>query len=96
MIPSTILAMALGSVFNRCSDEKVPEGLFFDQYLLFNYLRDNGGNTINDSVEAKFRMGFEYSSSDGRSSLQFNLSLNTDDPVNDPGDGGGIGFQSVF
>jgi len=61
-----------------------------------NYLRDNSRNTINDSVEAKFRMGFEYSSSDGRSSLQFNLSLNADDPFNDPGDGGGISFQSVF
>lgn len=61
-----------------------------------NYLRDSSRNTLNDSVEAKFRMGFEYSSADGLSSLQFNLSLNADDPVNDPGDGGGISFQSVF
>jgi len=61
-----------------------------------NYLQDNSRNTLNKSVEAKFRMGFEYSSSDGRSSLQFNLSLNADDPFKDPGDGGGISFQSVF
>lgn len=61
-----------------------------------NYLNDSSRNTLNDSVEAKFRMGFEYSSADGRSSLQMNLSLNADDPVNDPGDGGGISFQSVF
>jgi hypothetical protein len=61
-----------------------------------NYLQDNSRNTINDGVEAKFRMGFEYSSSDGLSSLQFNLSLNVDDLFKDPGDGGGISFQSVF
>ena len=61
-----------------------------------NYLLDSSRNTLNDSLEAKFRMGFEYSSSDGRSSLQINISLNLDDLINDPGDGGGISFQSVF
>ena len=61
-----------------------------------NYLQDNSRDTLNDGVEAKLRMGFEYSSSDGRSSLQFNISLNLDDPINDPGDGGSISFQSVF
>ena len=61
-----------------------------------NYLQDNSRNTLNDGIEAKFRMGFECSSSDGRNSLQFNVSLNLDDPVKDPGDGGAITFQSVF
>ena len=61
-----------------------------------NYLLDSSRNTLNDSLEAKFRMGFEYSSSDGRNSLQFNISLNLDDLTNDPGDGGAISFQSVF
>ncbi|NOQ88578.1 MAG: hypothetical protein GQ550_06600, partial [Gammaproteobacteria bacterium] len=61
-----------------------------------NYLEDNSRDTINDGVEAKLRMGFEYSSSDGNSSLLFNISLNLDDPVKDPGDGGAITFQSVF
>lgn len=61
-----------------------------------NYLQDSSRNTLNDSVEAQFRMGFEYSSSDGRNSLQFNISLNLDDPIKDPGDGGGLSFQSVF
>ncbi len=61
-----------------------------------NFLQDDARDTLNDGVQAKFRMGFEYSSSDGRSSLQFNISLNLDDPVKDPGDGGGISFQSVF
>jgi len=61
-----------------------------------NFLLDNSKNTLNDGIEAKFRMGFEYSSSDGRSSLQLNLSLNVDDLFKDPGDGGGISFQSVF
>ena len=61
-----------------------------------NFLQDNDRDTINDAIEAKFRIGFEYSSSDGHNSLQFNISLNLDDPINDPGDGGAISFQSVF
>lgn len=61
-----------------------------------NFLQDNSRSTLNDGIEAKFRMGFEYSSSDGRSSLQFNLSLNVDELFEDPTDGGGISFQSVF
>jgi len=60
------------------------------------YLQDTSKNTLNDSLEAKFRMGFEYSSSDGRNSLQLNISLNLDDVFKDPGDGGGLSFQSVF
>lgn len=61
-----------------------------------NFVNDSDRNTVNQGVEAKLRMGFDYRSSDGLSSLQFNLSLNADDPVNDPGDGGGISFHSVF
>jgi len=61
-----------------------------------NYLLDPVRNTLNDDIQAKFRMGFEYSSSDGRSAVQFNISLNVDDLFNDPGDGGGISFQTVF
>ena len=60
------------------------------------FLNDSSTTTRNDGVETKFRLGFEYASSDGRSSLQLNISLNLDDPVNDPGDGAGISFQSVF
>ncbi len=60
------------------------------------YLQDDTRDTINEGVQAKFRMGFEYSSADGLSSLQVNLSLNVDDLIDDPGDGGGISFQSVF
>ncbi len=60
------------------------------------FLRDNNQDTLSNGVAAKLRMGFEYSSSDGRSSLQFNVSLNLDDPINDPGDGGAITFQSLF
>ena len=61
-----------------------------------NYLQDIDRDTLNDVTEAKFRVGFEYSSSDGHNSLQFNISLNLDDPIKDPGDGGAISFQSVF
>ena len=59
-------------------------------------LLENTGDSLKEGVEVKFRMGFEYSSSDGRSSLQINISLNLDDIFNDPGDGAGISFQSVF
>jgi hypothetical protein len=61
-----------------------------------NYLQDIDRDTLNDVIEAKFRVGFEYSSSDGHHSLQFNISLNLDNPIKDPGDGGAISFQSVF
>jgi len=61
-----------------------------------NFLQDNSRDTLNNGIEAAFRMGFEYSSSDGRNTLQLNISLNVDDPIKDPGDGGGISFQSVF
>lgn len=61
-----------------------------------NYLNDDSRDTLNDGVEAKLRMGFEYASADGRNMLQINISLNADDIINDPGDGGGISFQSVF
>ena len=61
-----------------------------------NFVQTNSINTLNEGIEAKLRLGFEYASADGRSSLQINISLNADDPVNDPGDGAGISFQSVF
>jgi len=61
-----------------------------------NYLQDNDRDTLNEGIEAKLRMGFEYSSSDGRSSLQLNLSLNIDKIFDNQGDGAGISFQSVF
>ncbi len=87
-----------GTVYHRFNEHMAWDfGLYVGQVEeRQNYLNDSRRNSLNDSVEAKFRMGFEYSSADGRSSLQMNLSLNADDPINDPGDGGGISFQSVF
>ena len=61
-----------------------------------NFLQNSSNNKLNESVQAKLRFGFEYASSDGRNSLQLNISLNADDLFSDPGDGGGISFQSVF
>lgn len=60
------------------------------------FLQNKNISTLNEGIEAKLRLGFEYASADGRSSLQVNISLNADDPINDPGDGAGISFQSVF
>lgn len=61
-----------------------------------NYLQNDSRDTVNDGVQAKFRMGFAYSSLDGSSTLQLNISLNVDNPINDPGDGAGISYQSTF
>jgi hypothetical protein len=60
------------------------------------YLQGKDRDESIDGIEAKMRLGFEYSSSDGRNSLQFNMSLNLDNLINDPTDGGAITFQSVF
>ena len=57
---------------------------------------DNANDVIENNTEIKFRMGFEYSSSDGRNSLQINASLNVDGFFGNIGDGAGISFQSVF
>ena len=60
------------------------------------FLIDNARDVLDNNTEVKFRMGFEYSSSDGRNSLQINASLNVDGFFNNIGDGAGISFQSVF
>lgn len=60
------------------------------------YLLQKDQNTLNESTQMKLRMGFEYSSADGRNTLQFNLSLNLDQIATNQGDGAGISYQSVF
>ncbi len=60
------------------------------------FLTDNAKDVLKEDTEVKFRMGFEYSSSDGRNTLQFNVSLNVDGFFDNIGDGAGISFQSVF
>ena len=61
-----------------------------------NFLTDKAMDVLNDKTEVKFRLGFEYSSSDGRNSLQINGSFNVDGFFGNIGDGAGISFQSVF
>ena len=60
------------------------------------FLVDNVNDVTENNTEIKFRMGFEYSSADGRNSLQINASLNVDGFFGNIGDGAGISFQSVF
>jgi len=51
---------------------------------------------VNDGVQAQLRVSWEYHSADKSSRLVFNFGLNLDDLSNDPGDGGGIYFQTQF
>ncbi|KPK37943.1 MAG: hypothetical protein AMJ69_09840 [Gammaproteobacteria bacterium SG8_47] len=60
------------------------------------FLDDAQEDIIDDGVQGKLRLGWEYRSADKRNALLFNLSLNLDDLAKDPGDGGAISFQSVF
>jgi hypothetical protein len=50
----------------------------------------------NDSFQGKFRTGFEYFSSDRKSSLQINLSMELDNLFDSPLNGGNASFQKVF
>lgn len=57
---------------------------------------DSPADEFTEQLEAKFRASWQYRSADGRSTLALNLSLNLDDLFNDPGDGGGLYFQTYF
>lgn len=87
-----------GTAYHRFNEHMAWDlGLYLGQVEeRQNYIYDNSRDTLNDTFEAKLRMGFEYSSSDGHNTLQVNISINADDALSDPGDGGGISFQSLF
>jgi len=51
---------------------------------------------LNEGVQAKLRGSWEYHSADKNSQLVFSFSLNLDDLIDDPTDGGGIYFQTMF
>lgn len=54
-------------------------------------------NEYDDSgIQAKLRTSWQYHSIDKTSVLLFSMSFNLDDLIDDPGDGGGIYFQSRF
>jgi len=48
------------------------------------------------NIESKLRVGWEYFATDQSSRWLVFLSLNLDDPINDPGDGGGMNYQLSF
>ena len=50
----------------------------------------------NDSFQGKMRTGFEYFSSDRKSALQINLSIELDNLFQSPLNGGNASFQQVF
>jgi hypothetical protein len=57
----------------------------------------NSINEYDDSgIQAKLRTSWQYHSIDKTSVLLFSMSFNLDDLIDDPGDGGGIYFQSSF
>lgn len=49
-----------------------------------------------EGLEAKLRASWALYSQDKHSALRFSLSLNLDDVFNDPGDGGGVYYQTLF
>jgi hypothetical protein len=49
-----------------------------------------------EGVQGKLRLGWAYRSSDRRSELQFNFSLDLDEITEDVTDGGAVSFQTVF
>jgi hypothetical protein len=79
------------------------EHMAWDLGLYLGHAEENKNFTFTDQrdettsgFQGKFRMGFIYRSADGRSNLQFNLSLDVDEFFTSPTDGGGISFQTVF
>lgn len=60
------------------------------------FLASSNPDDLNEGVQAKLRGSWEYHSVDKKSQLEFSISLNLDDLFNDPGDGGGINFQTLF
>ena len=60
------------------------------------YLAPGNPDDVNEGVQAKLRGSWEYHSADKNSRLVFSISLNLDDLFSDPGDGGGIYFQTLF
>lgn len=60
------------------------------------YLTSSNADDLNEGVQAKLRGSWEYHSADKKSQLDFSISLNLDELFSDPGDGGGINFQTLF
>jgi hypothetical protein len=56
----------------------------------------NSADESSQRIEAKLRGSWQLLSTDRKSTLAFNLSLNLDNLLSDPGDGGGIYFQTRF
>lgn len=58
----------------------------------------NGGDEdeIRSEMESKFRGSWQYQSADKKSALRFSLTLNLDNLISDPGDGGGIYYRTEF
>jgi len=60
------------------------------------YPTSTNPDSINEGVQVKLRTSWEYHSADKKSRVLFSFSLNIDDLIDDPTDGGGISFQSSF
>jgi len=60
------------------------------------YVASSMPDDINEGVEAKLRISWGYHSADKVSQLQLSISFNLDDLIDDPTDGGGIYFQTLF
>ena len=72
-------------------------GLYIgDTKVVRDYLQPGKIDFESTSIEAKLRTSWEYHSTDRKGRVIVHLGINLDDPVDDPGDGGGISYQVVF
>lgn len=53
-------------------------------------------NNADSELQGKLRTSWEYRSLDNRDRLTFHFTFNLDDLIADPGDGGGVSYQSLF
>jgi hypothetical protein len=60
------------------------------------YLSVATDNKANRQWQGKFRTSWEYHSVDNKDRLTFHFTFNLDNLIEDPGDGAGISYQSVF
>ena len=60
------------------------------------YLAAAMDNKAENELQAKLRTSWEYHSLNNKDRLTFHFTFNMDDLIADPGDGGGISYQSLF
>jgi hypothetical protein len=71
-------------------------GLYLGRTRKFNEPYQANTSPNENSLQSQLRTSWIFSSKDNNSSLQLHLSINLDSLPDDPGDGAGMSYQSVF